>query len=619
MKLIIVESPAKIAKIKSFLGEGWRVEASTGHVRDLPQHDLGIIIADSFRTVYEIVKSKQNIVRRLMKAIKDADEVYLATDPDREGEAIAWHLLELARLPKKKPVYRVTFNAITKAAVQAAIAAPRQLDGNLVEAQQTRRVIDRLVGYMASSMVSRGLGGKFSAGRVQSVSLRLVVERERDIRAFVPEHYATLSATLKTVGGTFQAKLDTIKGQPVERLTTEQVDGLLRNLKAPVFWVGKVTSSEQSRRPAPPFTTSSLQQAASIALGLSPDATMQLAQKLYEDGAITYMRTDSVEVAPEAQQAARAYIGKSIGPDYVPAAPQVYQSRAANAQEAHEAIRPVDVALTPQALSEGPEADLYLLIWQRFLASQMADARYAHTSAQIAIGRELGQSYPLAFAASGRTCLFEGFLKLYQAVTDEDDVSENDTALPALVENSLLQFVEWLKQEHTTKAPPRYSEASLVKALEQRGIGRPSTFASMVKLIKDKGYVGLEKKRLVPTQTGMVLCAFLVGQFPRIFEFDYTATLEAELDRIASGDATRLGVLITFWGDFEPALKAVGKVVEQKLISRATVKPTGELCPRCGKPLVERQSARGPFAGCSGYPTCKFTADMAQVASTVKV
>src|SRR5713226_1971203 len=298
-KLIVVESPGKVKKIKAYLGEGWKVEASLGHVRDLPENDLGVTVTDGFRPTYEILKGKASVVRRLLKAIKEADEVYLATDLDREGEAIAWHILDLARVPKKKPVYRVTFTAITKAAVLAAIATPRQIDLNLVEAQQTRRMVDRLVGYMATALVSRGLGGKYSAGRVQSVCLRLVVERERDIRTFQPQRYASLAATLKTVGGVFQAALATIKGKPVERLSIAQVDGLLRNLSAPVFWVSELRSSQQTRRPAPPFTTSSLQRAASVALGLSPDQTMNLAQTLYEAGYITYMRTGGVDVAPE--------------------------------------------------------------------------------------------------------------------------------------------------------------------------------------------------------------------------------------------------------------------------------------------------------------------------------
>jgi DNA topoisomerase-1 len=606
-KLMIVESPAKVKKIKSFLGEGWRVEASMGHVRDLPTSDLGVVIADGFRPDYRILKGQENTVRRLLRAIKQAEAVYLATDPDREGEAIAWHILELARPPKKKPIYRVTFNAITKSAVLAAVEAPRQLDTNLVEAQQTRRIVDRLVGYMVSSLVCRALNGRYSAGRVQSVCLRLVVEREREVRHFQSKRYWTLDAKLNTLGGSLTARLVNIKGTRVEQFTAEQVEGLTRNLAGSVFWVSQVEVVEKNRRPAPPFTTSSLQQAASKALSLSPDQTMRLAQILYEAGYITYMRTDGVAIAPEAQEVARQFIGLNYGAEYVPEPPQTYEARMDNAQESHEGIRPADLSRPPASLGSGQGAELYALIWNRFIASQMADARYSHTHATILIGKGLGKPYPMEFAVQGRTLLFDGFLKVYQEALDEGEEGEDHPTLPELANNQALQFVEWLKQEHTTKAPPRYTEAALVQALEQRGVGRPSTFASMVKLIKDKGYARLDKKRFVPTPQGTALFDFLVEHFPRIFDYDYTSHLETELDRIASGDATRLGILMSFWEAFDPALKAAGQVVEERVAARLQPKPTGQNCPKCGGLLVEKQSRNGPFIGCSNYPDCNFT------------
>src|SRR5258708_1405768 len=440
-KLLIVESPSKVPKMWSFLGEGWRVEASLGHVRDLPQNDLGIALSDGFKPVYEILKGKESQVRRLMKAIREADAIYLATDPDREGEAIAWHILELAHVPKKKPGHRVTFTAITKAGVLAAIATPRQLDDNLVEAQQARRLVDRVVGYMASALVCRALSGRYSAGRVQSVCLRLVGEREAEIKAFVAQQYWTLDVRLNTVGGGFTARLTNVKGKKVEHLSAEQVEQIVRGLDGGVFWVGAVEQGEQNRRPAPSFTTSSLQQAASKALGLSPDKTMELAQVLYEAGLITYMRTDGVSIAPEAQQAARQFIAATYGGAYVPEKPQQFEARMDNAQEAHEGIRTVDVARTAESIggaSDGIGARLYHLIWQRFVASQMADARYAQSSATICVGKTPGKPLPAEFAARGRRLLLVGFLKVSQEALDDGEQPDDDEALSPLTVNQSL-------------------------------------------------------------------------------------------------------------------------------------------------------------------------------------
>jgi len=485
MKLVIVESPAKSKKIAGFLGQGWRVEACLGHVRDLPEAELGVEVAADFRPTYAVLPGKGNMVKKLLKAIKDAEAVYVATDPDREGEAIAWHLLKLANVPKDKPIYRALFHAITQAAVREAVAHPRALDVNLVEAQQARRIVDRLVGYLASPLAAKALDGKFSAGRVQSVCLRLVVEREREIETFKPETYWTLALKLAADGNEFTVKLHRVKGADHAFKTREPLDKLAALLQNATFWVGKSGRTVKARSPLPPFTTSSLQQAASKGLGLSPDRTMALAQTLYEQGWITYMRTDGVSIAPEAQTAARDYIAHELGSDYLPPEPPTYTVKTANAQEAHEAIRPTDVSRLPNNV-EGDGAALYALIWKRFIASQMSPARYTVTGAVIYAGKAQGQPFPMEFRAQGRSLLFDGFLKVYEEPADEGEEGNEETGtLPSLKENQSLKLVAPLVKDHQTRAPTRaptrYTEAALVQALEHRGIGRPSTYASMVK------------------------------------------------------------------------------------------------------------------------------------------
>ncbi|HMN11902.1 MAG TPA: type I DNA topoisomerase [Bellilinea sp.] len=606
-KLMILESAAKAKKIAAFLGDGWRVEATRGHVRDLPQDRLGVDVKADFRPLYDVLPRQVNTVRRLLKAIREAEAVYIATDPDREGEAIAWHVLQLAGLPPDKPVYRVTFTAITEDAVKAALASPRPLDVNLVEAQQTRRIVDRLVGYLVSPVACQALDGRYSAGRVQSACLRLMVERERRIAAFTPETYWTLDALLASDSGEFPARLHTVKGQAVERLSREQVDALTGGLQNVTFWIGSVKQSEQRRNPAPPFTTSTLQQAASQALGLSPERTMQIAQRLYEAGQITYHRTDGVDVAPEAQRAALQFIARTFGGDYVPNQPHSYQAKTKHAQEAHEAIRPTDVTRVPDEI-EGDGATLYTLIWQRFVASQMAPARYAVQVAEILAGKTHSQPYPLSFRAKGRTLTFDGFLKVYQEPPDPDTEVEPDHSLPFLQEGTALQWVAWQPAERQTKTPPRFTEASLVRELERLGIGRPSTYASMVQTLKQRDYAKLQKKRLVPTNTGTLLCDFLVEHFPDLFAVPYTAHLEEALDAVARGEATRLNVLKAFWTDFTPQLGAAGRAAQQQTKARhPTSQPTGESCPACGGDLVERKGKNGAFIGCMNYPDCGYT------------
>jgi DNA topoisomerase-1 len=603
-RLLLVESPAKQKRIAAILGEGWRIEATRGHVRDLPQDALGIDIKDDFRPQYEVLPRQANTVKRLLKAIRDAEAVYVATDLDREGEAIAWHVLQLADLPPDKPVYRVAFTAITESAVKAAIASPRPLDLNLVEAQQARRIVDRLVGYLVSPLACRALEGHYSAGRVQSACLRLVVERERAISAFAPETYWTLDAGLAADSGEFTARLYSVKGQRIERLNTDQVAALTGGLKEAVFWVGKVQTGEQARHPAPPFTTSTLQQAVSQALGLSPERAMQIAQRLYESGQITYHRTDGADVAPEAQEAARRFIAQTYGGDYVPNEPPVYQAKARHAQEAHEAIRPTDVMRLPQEV-EGDGAGLYALIWRRFVASQMAPARYAVQMVEILAGKTQGQPYPLSFRVRGRTLVFDGFLKVYRDPPDPDAETEENAVLPPLSEGVALRLVGWLPVERQTQAPPRFTEASLVRELERLGIGRPSTYASMVQMLKQRGYVTLESKRLVPGESGIALCDFLTDHFPDLFAAGYTARLENALDAVAHGDTTRLAVLNAFWADFTPQLQAAGKAIQPAKSPPPVL--TGETCPACGGDLVERSGKHGRFTGCANYPDCGYT------------
>ncbi len=606
-KLMILESIAKTKKLREFLGPGWRVEATRGHVRDLPEDKLGVEVNDDFRPVYEVLPRQANTVRRLLKAMRDAEAVYVATDPDREGEAIAWHVLQLAQLPPDKSVYRVTFTAITESAVKAAIEQPRPLDVNLVEAQQTRRIVDRLVGYLVSPLACQALDGRYSAGRVQSACLRLVVEREREIAAFTPQPYWTLDLRLGAESGEFTARLRMVKGRLAERLNHDQVTALTTGLKEAAYWVGHVQRGEQVRRPAPPFTTSALQQAASRALGLSPERTMQIAQRLYEAGQITYHRTDGAEVAPEAQAAARQYIAATYGENAVPNEPPVYETKTKHAQEAHEAIRPTDVTRTPQAV-EGDGAALYALIWQHFVASQMAPARYAVQTVEILTGKIPGQPYPVTFEARGRTLTFDGFLKVYQEVLDPDVEEELVSSLPPLQTGMALRLTEWLPAEHQTKAPPRFTEASLVHELERLGIGRPSTYASMIQALKERGYVTLNDKRLVPTENGTRLNDFLAAHFPTLFAAPYTAHLEETLDAVARGEVTRLDALKAFWTVFAAQLGEAGQVVQQQAkVRRQPPTSIGEACPICGGDLVERGGKSGPFIGCMNYPDCAYT------------
>lgn len=572
MKLVIVESPAKAKKIAGFLGNGWKVEACRGHVRDLPETELGVNVDENFRPQYEVLPGKGNLVKRLVKAIREADEVYLATDPDREGEAIAWHLLQLAGNLKGKPVYRAVFNAITQDAVREAVAHPRTLDVNLVEAQSARRIVDRLVGYLVSPIACKALDGRLSAGRVQSVALRLVVEREREIDGFTPETFFTLKARFAVDGTQFEAQLHRLKDADVRFTARQQAEQVAGLLSGAMFWVSKAGQTLKLRNPLPPFTTSSLQQAAAKGLGLSPEKTMQLAQTLYEQGLITYHRTDGVAVAPEVQTAAREIILRDYGEAYLPPTPPTYQVKSANAQEAHEAIRPTDVSPLPED-KDGDGAKLYALIWRRFIASQMNPARYTLTGALIHAGKSTDKPFPLVFKAQGRELAFDGFLRVYEEPDDEDNEAEETGMMPVLKEGQALELVELPIDEAQTRPPARFSEAGLVQALERHGVGRPSTYASMVSVVKSKGYVALKQKRLVPTDTGVKLCDFLVGRFPQVFDVGYTARLEAALDRVAAGEMEQSRLLDTFWRGFQPQLKTATEHALAQVRARQSPKP----------------------------------------------
>jgi DNA topoisomerase-1 len=643
--LVIVESPAKAKTIEKYLGKGFDVRASVGHIMDLPKNDLGVELKNrTFEPELVVSPGKEKVVDQLKKLAAKADEIFLAPDPDREGEAIAYHLaLQLGTNAKeRKKIRRVTFNEITKKAVQEAFTHARDIDQHLVDAQQTRRVLDRLVGYQISPLLWDKVRRGLSAGRVQTVALRLIVEREREIRGFEPVGYWTLEALLhpeKQADQKFKAKFIGIEGEPVRVPNGKDKDGkdqfianavpdkksmdaVLAALEKAVWTVTSVQAREQQRRPLAPFITSQLQRDAANKLGFNVRRTMGVAQRLYEGvdigaegttGLITYMRTDSPRVAPEAITSARAWIGKELGTQYLPDSPNVYKGKK-DAQDAHEAIRPADPARTPESLARflsDEQLKLYTLIWRRFVASQMVPAVYDVTTANIAaLSAKTHKTYD--FRVSGSVMRFDGFLKLYESSEDNKDDDESANRLPSLDGVKTLERDELLPEEHATQPPPRYNEASLVKELEERGIGRPSTYASIINTIQDREYVvkhGGSRGRFYPTEIGVVVCDLLVKNFPYIFDTAYTAKLETELDDIEEGTEKWTDLLNGFYGYFEKELKDAGKKMEN--IKRMEQK-TGEKCEVCGSPLVLKWGKFGTFYACSAYnkkdPTsCTFT------------
>lgn len=627
-RLVIVESPAKAKTVGRYLGRGYTVRASVGHIRDLLRSNLSVDVENDFQPKYRVPNEKREVVKALKADAAQAEQVYLATDPDREGEAIAWHLLEAAEIEPER-AHRVAFHEITQPAIEAAFAQPRAISMDLVNAQQTRRILDRLVGYSLSPLLWAKVRGRLSAGRVQSVVVRLIVDREREIEAFVPTEYwsiaAELAKSLKNGAGkplAFQARLVKIgeaelgSGEACLLKTEAGVQALLPDLEKARYQVARVKTGERRRNPAAPFTTSTLQQEAARQLGFTAKRTMAAAQQLYEGieigdgqptGLITYMRTDSPNVSSLAQQEARAWVQQRFGADYLPAEPPQYKARSKTAQEAHEAVRPTQVDRDPKSLADCLSRDqmrLYTLIWQRFVASQMAAAIFDTVSVDI-VAQAAPQDY--VFRVAGSTLRFAGFLALYEEARDEDSAPEEEAEaklLPPLEPGDVLNLLRLLPEQHFTQPPPRYTEASLVKALEEYGIGRPSTYAPTIATIQQRGYVTKEDKRLVPTETGTVVNDLLVEHFPEIVDLNFTAAMEDELDQIAGGEREWVGVLREFWEPFSYQVKAAEADMPQVNTGPEYV---GRDCPTSGHPLIIRWGRYGKFIGCSDFPRCRYT------------
>ncbi|MEK7232636.1 MAG: type I DNA topoisomerase [Elusimicrobiota bacterium] len=631
--LLVVESPAKERTISRFLKGEFVVKSSFGHVRDLPVRKIGVNVDDDFAAQYVVLPRAKKILAEFKSLVSKAAFVYLATDHDREGESIAWHLVDMLKL-KPDQVKRITFHEITSAAIKAAIAAPRAIDENLVHAQQARRVIDRLVGYKLSPLLWAKIQSGLSAGRVQSVAVRLLAEREHEIVEFASEGYWTLTAALEKNGAppVFDAKLSLWKKEKVETVrtydlfseqyrvkatilrTAEEVDLVSKIVQGGVFSVVKVEKKEVRRRPPPPFSTSTLQQAASQKMGFAAERTMRIAQSLYEGvdlggtdpaGLITYMRTDSFSIAKSAAEECALFVKDTYGATYAPAVPPTYQTKSRGAQEAHEAIRPTSVLRTPDAVRKFLNPDqvrLYELIWKRFVASQMIEATYDTVSVDIENGDSL-------FHCTGRTLKSEGFLRVYRDAPKGDEepdeeVEEEGSRLPPLIEGDVLRLVTLKPEEHRTSPPPHYNEASLIRAMEKHGIGRPSTYAPTIKTIVDRGYVrrNMKDRKLIPTELGILVTTKLKGHFPDVVSLTYTANVEAQLDKIAEGEAGWTSVVKTFYAPFSKALDAAATEMEA---SRIEPKMSDELCPICTAPMLIRESRFGKYLSCSAFPKCK--------------
>jgi DNA topoisomerase-1 len=621
-KLVIVESPAKARTVGNFLGRGYTVKASKGHVRDLLVTQLSVDVEKDFEPKYRVPNDKRDVVTELKDAVDGATEIFLATDPDREGEAIAWHLIESTDMDESK-IKRVVFHEITKPAIQDAFANPRELDMNLVNAQQARRILDRLVGYNITELLWQKVRNQLSAGRVQSIAVRLVVDREREIEAFTPEEYWTLDAELKkqvrnghNTDRPFVARLIKFRGDDVVFRSEAEVVPHLDVLERSRYAVTDIKHGTRQRKPSAPFTTSTLQQEASRRLGFNARRTMSVAQQLYEGidvgaggsiGLITYMRTDSTQVSEQAQTEARDFIHKRYGDKYHPPKPPRYQTRTKGAQEAHEAIRPTSVLREPDQLRNVLSRDqlrLYTLIWQRFLASQMSNAVYKTLRVDIAAGLTPADM-PYGFRVSGSTIQFPGFLALYEDAHDEDVAPDEDEGriLPDMTVDEALDLIRLLPEQHFTQPPPRYTEASLVRTLEEYGIGRPSTYAPTVATIQDREYIEKSDKRLVPTETGKVVNDLLVQFFPEVMNYQFTAHMEEELDEIAEGKLEWRPMLREFYGPFEQQIDLARHNMPQ-VRQEETI---GRNCPVSGHPLIVRYGRFGKFIGCSNYPECRYT------------
>jgi DNA topoisomerase-1 len=617
--LVIVESPAKAKTIGRFLGRDYDVKASLGHVRDLPQGKMGIDVENDFEPQYVIPKTKSSLVKELNTALKGVSQVYLATDPDREGEAIAWHLTQAAKM-EEKPVFRVVFHEITKSAIEEAFRHPREIDADLVSAQQTRRLLDRLVGYRLSPLLWKKVRGGLSAGRVQSAALRMVVDREREIEAFVPKEYWPIVAELekKSTNGSkkrslFKANLASLKGEKgkLEVGNKQQADGIRDDLEGASYVVASVTRKETQRKPTAPFITSTLQQEAWRKLRYSARRTMAVAQQLYEGlsvgaegslGLITYMRTDSPTVSTGAIQEARELIHNKYGAEFVPASPRSYKARAKGAQEAHEAIRPTSAMRTPEDVKPHLNADqhkLYRLVWNRMVASQMANAVFDSTRVDI---ESSGPASPRTylFRANGLVQKFAGFLALYAEGTDSEEEDE-DGALPPLTKDESLDFRGLDLQQKFTQPPARYSEATLVKAMEENGIGRPSTYAPIITTIQERGYAKKDGGTLKPEALGTIVTDLLRERFSNILDLNFTAKMEEGLDEIARGEKDWVPFLRDFYAPFDQAVQVATDTMERR------DEPTDEVCEKCERPMVIKKGRFGLFLACTGYPECRNT------------
>ena len=634
--LVIVESPAKARTLAGFLGSGYDVRASIGHVRDLPRSRLGVAVEEGFAPRYVVPREKREVVRKLKEAAQNADIVYLATDPDREGEAISWHLVQAAELGQR-PYHRVVFHEVTPEAVRQAFRHPRDIDMRLVDAQQARRVVDRLVGYKVSPLLWKKVRRGLSAGRVQSAALRMVVDREREIEGFVAREYWTLDARLSPAGSAspeeecFTARLASLapvggRRKKLEIPNAEESARLIALLEKASYRVAEVKQRTQPRRPPPPFTTSTLQQEASRRFGFSAKRTMAVAQQLYEGpslpakagrsakqdggpaspsgsrqvGLITYMRTDSTHVSEAARAEARAYIGERFGTEFLPPAPRVYRRKARGAQEAHEAIRPTSIRREPAALRRSLTPDqhrLYSLIWQRMLASQMADALYDSLTIDVEATPPSGQDVYL-FRATESVLRFAGYRQLYQESGDNGSPEEEQPRLPTLSAGQDLTLLILLPEQHFTEPPPRYTEATLVRALEENGIGRPSTYAPTLSTIQDRDYVRREGRQLKPTDLGCVVNDLLVNFVPDVVDLSFTAAMEVELDEIARGQKAWQPVVERFYLPLEEALAQAAQAPRVE-------EPTDERCQVCGRPMIVRWGRFGRFLACSGFPECR--------------
>jgi len=658
MNLLIVESPAKAKTIEKYLGHAWKVVASVGHVRDLVPEDGSVDTDKNFEMKWQIMPGKEKQIKLISDELKKADALYLATDPDREGEAISWHLfdiLDARKLLKDKPVYRVAFHEITKHAVNDAIAHPREIDQNLVDAYLVRRALDYLIGFKLSPVLWRRNLGR-SAGRVQSVAVALVVEREREIEAFKPVEYWSLAAECNVgtnenspARSAFLAQLTKFNGEKIDKLSIENKEKMfsiisaltheielsqltpdtlpaLSALRSPLLAeVVSVDKKKSSRRPAAPFTTSTLQQEAARKLYFSSKKTMSVAQKLYEAGLITYMRTDSTNLSEDAISALRGFIGDKYGDAFLPKSPNIYVTKSKNAQEAHEAIRPTSVAASVAGTIDGDDYKLYDLIWKRTVACQMTNAEFDSLVVDIAPASNLKPQTSTLFHAVGTTRTFDGFMKVYIEDKDDDtdDADAGETKLPALAVGDKIDISKLIPEQHFTAPPPRYTEASLVKKLEELGIGRPSTYATIMSTIVDRAYVNVERHRFTPTPAGWLVVAFLAKYFSDIIAVDFTAKTEDTLDDVAAGEQKKLPALNAFWKPFSIILANAKDVPTPEVMAAinqslaAHLFPDGnDKCPECGGKLELKVSRYGAFLGCSNYPTCKYTKHLGNDAGT---